>query len=815
VFRVHLTSIYDEEAGYYLSVHEVKGITAYPRKGAILVEDFPQLQKEGDLFIPDDSLGSELSCYLILGDVTSFLSDTEVSLLFPKYWELHKENEVVVRYQGMSITVKVLFTTFEAYLDACKEKALLAPSEPFAFEREEEDSFARSFAFTAPYTGYYNFSLESEGEGEERIAMDLYDQEGNRLEGLGVTGPLPLQADKSVLLQKGESCLWVVESFLSSNRVLVRPEKEVASLELVLTEGTGVLVYGLEDNGYWDEEGAYHFYPSSPLANMHTLFVTYTDQTTETLYFTDHRIYLDVDGEAYVPGEKTIAMMVSFLGKEIEKSIPVYSLEEYFLAGDEVSLGKAHSLFSENYGKPWRGFVSLEKDGSYRFTLPEDFYGNLCVYEEDGRKILDHSEGYTTVIELSGEKTYYLQYRTYSEGEEITLLVEGEKKIVSFSGEMTRKEPFFKGEKALGSWAGDEFIISVSSLLSYLSCEVEYEDGSRESIPGTDARLMVDFEDTVYAGENTLTVCFHEEKISVSWYFYEVKEAFDASPSLSLDTPCQVNYSGEGTGRLSFTAPEDRIYWIYTEGELETGLTLYDEAGKVAYEIVEPFGEIPGFRLSWQMSKGDVLYLDTYPLKEKEATYNVMASSEDPDEKETITLQKPRKVKAVNVAKGISVTWEKVEGAKFYHLYCKAGAGKYLLLATLRETTYIHTGVKAGEKYQYKVKAAGYEEEERIYETSPAKASSAIYRLEPCKKVKLSKKGKLSWKKVTGATGYEVRARSKSSSGYEYTYRQTEKNSFKVKGMFAGSFKVYVRPMLEKGGKVYYGAYVSGGTYKK
>ena len=88
------------------------------------------------------------------------------------------------------------------------------------------------------------------------------------------------------------------------------------------------------------------------------------------------------------------------------------------------------------------------------------------------------------------------------------------------------------------------------------------------------------------------------------------------------------------------------------------------------------------------------------------------------------------------------MTWKRAEGAKFYRLYQKAGAGNYKLLAIIEENTYIHTGVKTGEKYRYKVKAAGYEEEEMIYKASSSKAGPVIYRLEPCKKVKLSKKGK-------------------------------------------------------------------------
>ncbi len=63
-------------------------------------------------------------------------------------------------------------------------------------------------------------------------------------------------------------------------------------------------------------------------------------------------------------------------------------------------------------------------------------------------------------------------------------------------------------------------------------------------------------------------------------------------------------------------------------------------------------------------------------------------------------VKKPTKVKAVNTAKGIKISWKKVKGAKKYRVY--RGKKK---ITTTKKKTYTDKKAKAGKTYKYTVKA--------------------------------------------------------------------------------------------------------------
>ena len=116
----------------------------------------------------------------------------------------------------------------------------------------------------------------------------------------------------------------------------------------------------------------------------------------------------------------------------------------------------------------------------------------------------------------------------------------------------------------------------------------------------------------------------------------------------------------------------------------------------------------------------------------------------------------------------IKVSWEKVEGAKAYKVYrATSKTGTYKLMKTTTSTSYTNTSVEAGKTYYYKVKA--------IHKNSAADSAYSEVKSRTCDlarpvvSIKLSSKGKpsLSWKKISGATKYEVYRSTKKSSGYK------------------------------------------------
>lgn len=107
------------------------------------------------------------------------------------------------------------------------------------------------------------------------------------------------------------------------------------------------------------------------------------------------------------------------------------------------------------------------------------------------------------------------------------------------------------------------------------------------------------------------------------------------------------------------------------------------------------------------------------------------------------------------------IKWNKVSGAKKYEVYYAAEEnGTYKKLTTTSSTSYTHSKASAGKGYFYKVRAYGSS-------TSSAGAFSetvfAVRQLgKPAVTAKLNstaRECKLTWKKITGATGYDVQVK--------------------------------------------------------
>jgi len=121
-----------------------------------------------------------------------------------------------------------------------------------------------------------------------------------------------------------------------------------------------------------------------------------------------------------------------------------------------------------------------------------------------------------------------------------------------------------------------------------------------------------------------------------------------------------------------------------------------------------------------------------------------------------------------------TVSWEKVEGAKKYEVYrATSEKGKYSKVKTTTALSYTDTKASVGKSYYYKVKtiAASSSANSGYSEIKSCLCICA----QPAVTVKIGTTGKptLSWKKVTGASKYEI-YRSYTEDG-EYTLLSTQK----------------------------------------
>ena len=121
-------------------------------------------------------------------------------------------------------------------------------------------------------------------------------------------------------------------------------------------------------------------------------------------------------------------------------------------------------------------------------------------------------------------------------------------------------------------------------------------------------------------------------------------------------------------------------------------------------------------------------------------------------------------VKVANAAKGVTVTWNKIAGAKTYTVYRSVySGGKWSGWTAIKTgvtgTSYTDTAVKSGATVRYTVKAINGSF------TSYIKASATTkFLTQPTVKVAKATNGiKASWGKVTGATGYIVYRRTYSN----------------------------------------------------
>lgn len=147
-----------------------------------------------------------------------------------------------------------------------------------------------------------------------------------------------------------------------------------------------------------------------------------------------------------------------------------------------------------------------------------------------------------------------------------------------------------------------------------------------------------------------------------------------------------------------------------------------------------------------------------------------------PKTTEAATLPMVTGVKAVTASyKSIKITWKKAGRITGYKVYRATSAnGKYKLVKTIsnaKTTTYTDVkGIKTGTKYYYKVRAYKKSGKKFTYgkysKTVNAKAVPAKVNLKEVKNTANSEVT-LNWKKVDGATGYEVYRRSDNDAKYK------------------------------------------------
>ncbi len=175
---------------------------------------------------------------------------------------------------------------------------------------------------------------------------------------------------------------------------------------------------------------------------------------------------------------------------------------------------------------------------------------------------------------------------------------------------------------------------------------------------------------------------------------------------------------------------------------------------------------------------------------------------------------KPITVKSTTISKlsatsynQLKLSWKKVSGVTGYELYRKTSSTSWKKLKGITATSYTDKTVATGTSYSYKVRA--YKKVgSKTYYSSYSNVKSGKTKLNTTTlTVKAGKKqASLSWKKVSGATGYEI-VRATSKTGKFKKVATTKKTSYKNKSLTKKTYYYKVRAYRLVNKKPVYSAY--------
>lgn len=177
----------------------------------------------------------------------------------------------------------------------------------------------------------------------------------------------------------------------------------------------------------------------------------------------------------------------------------------------------------------------------------------------------------------------------------------------------------------------------------------------------------------------------------------------------------------------------------------------------------------------------------------------------------TTTVSVPKALKAVSAGyDSITLSWEKASGIDGYRIYQSSSlTGTYKSIATTKYSKYTISKLTSGKTYYYKVKAYKDTKTTRIYSKYSSAASTKPIPASPSNPKVVStgyNSTRLTWNKVSGATGYQV-YRATSSKGSYSLIKTTPYISYNNNGLTAGRtyyYKIRAYKMVGKT-KVYGG----------
>ena len=284
-----------------------------------------------------------------------------------------------------------------------------------------------------------------------------------------------------------------------------------------------------------------------------------------------------------------------------------------------------------------------------------------------------------------------------------------------------------------------------------------------------------------------------ENNVSYSYAVRAVNEASSDYAATRSDA-VSTRYTVAPTGIKATNDDGVLVSWSKVEGA--TAYRVYRRNVNADGTV----GEWDGFKDKVTSTK----FIDDTAVSGKTYQYAVRTYSDGGNsmlsaEQEILYLAIP-KVSIEATVKGVKVTWSKVGGAELYRVYRKVSGGSWERIKSTSSASYTDTSAPSGKKVYYMVRAVNGSV------ISDYASKSLTYLKTPTVSVKNTTSGVYSsWKKVSGATSYEIYRKAGSAKSWT-KIATTKKTSYTDKNVKSGTTYKYAIRAVNSSTKSKYGS---------
>lgn len=455
---------------------------------------------------------------------------------------------------------------------------------------------------------------------------------------------------------------------------------------------------------------------------------------------------LDVESDYETDGKISEGATVLVTVKK-DSDAQMTSLEGITVSGAEETEIACYKETKDSLGNGVTGVYAFPMPGRDITISPKAGYQNFTISVKEG------AEGETKAV------------KTYSRADMLEL---AEKETLYFSGYASDTEAFIgKAEQA----------VTLTALLADSGLSKYCKEGTVFQVYGVDNMYQTYTYDTLYGTQryyypNIIKGGTAEKKA-------EGKVAVDMM--LTIKSYMASQSDGDVEEKRCDTLMAYRFVFGQTEKEFNQGIPSVENKANSAMP---------------KCVNGIVLIVD--PEQEEPSTEPAKPTTE-PTKPEQKAPAAPSTAKAARASyNSVTVSWSKVSSADGYEVYrAKSKAGAYSRIAKVASASkvkYTNKSLATGTTYYYKVRAYRVVDGTTVYSGFSKVVSAKPTLSKTTVTLKAGKKrAQVKWKKVTGASGYQV-----------YRSLKKTKSFKKVKTITKGSTVKYTNKKLKKGKRYYY-----------